>query len=106
MKNIKQLIIAADTLLKTNVDVDAFRSWEKSSLLALVALLGPLHYYTENFGLFTREKKPSGPAGWNGDSDSGPRTICLEADSTQKRTMVSTNGRRWRTGSNLISSNW
>jgi hypothetical protein len=60
MKNIKQLIIAADTLLKTNVDVDAFRSWEKSSLLALVALLGPLHYYTENFGLFTREKNRRG----------------------------------------------
>ncbi len=56
MKRIKQLIIAADALLKTNVDVDAFMCWEKSSLLALVALLGPLHYYTENFGKFTTEK--------------------------------------------------
>jgi hypothetical protein len=60
MKRIKQLIIAADNLLKTNVEVDAFRSWEKSSLLALVALLGPLHYYTEHFGIFTREKNRKG----------------------------------------------
>ena len=60
MKSIKQLIIAADTLLKTNVDVDAFRRWEKSSSLTLVALLGPLHYYTENFGVFTREKNRQG----------------------------------------------
>ena len=60
MKRIKQLIIAANALLKTNIDVDAFISWEKSSLLALVALLGPLHYYTENFGRFTREKNRRG----------------------------------------------
>jgi hypothetical protein len=56
MKRIKQLIIAAHTLLKTNVDVEAFRSWKKSSLAALVALLGPSHYYTENFVRFTKEK--------------------------------------------------
>ena len=78
MKRIKQLIIAAHTLLKTNVDVEAFRSWKKSSLAALVALLGPSHYYTENFLRFTKEKKPSGPAGWNGDTDSGRGTIRLE----------------------------
>jgi hypothetical protein len=56
MKRIKQLIIAANALLKTNIDVDAFISWEKSSLLALVSLLGPLHYYTEIFKTFTKEK--------------------------------------------------
>jgi len=60
MKRIKHLIIAADALLKTNVDVDAFMCWEKSSSLTLVALLGPLHYYTENFGVFTREKNRRG----------------------------------------------
>ena len=60
MKRIKKVKILADALLKTNVDVDAFRSWEKSSLVALVALLGPLHYYTENFGRFTREKNRRG----------------------------------------------
>ena len=60
MKRIKQLIISTNALLKTNVDVDAFASWEKSSLLALVALLGPLHYYTENFGRFTKEKNRQG----------------------------------------------
>jgi hypothetical protein len=60
MKRIKKVKILADALLKTNVDVDAFRSWEKSSLAALVALLGPLHYYTENFGRFTREKNRRG----------------------------------------------
>ncbi|MFA6224544.1 MAG: hypothetical protein WC647_19775 [Desulfomonilaceae bacterium] len=60
MKRIKQLIIAADALLKTNVDVDSFTRWERSSLLALVALLGTLHYYTENFGRFTKEKNRRG----------------------------------------------
>jgi hypothetical protein len=60
MKRIKQLIIAADALLKTSVDVDAFLCWEKSSLSALVALLGPIHYYTQNFGAFTREKNQLG----------------------------------------------
>jgi hypothetical protein len=60
MKRIKKVKILADALLKTNVDVEAFRSWEKSSLAALVALLGPLHYYTENFGRFTREKNRRG----------------------------------------------
>jgi hypothetical protein len=60
MKRIKQLIIAAHTLLKTNVDVEAFRSWKKSSLAALVALLGPSHYYTENFLRFTKEKNRRG----------------------------------------------
>ncbi len=60
MTRIKQLIMSANALLKTNVDVDAFRCWEKSSLLALVALLGPLHYYTENFGRFTKEKNRRG----------------------------------------------
>ncbi len=60
MKRIKKVKILADALLETNVDVDAFRSWEKSSLVALVALLGPLHYYTENFGRFTREKNRRG----------------------------------------------
>jgi hypothetical protein len=60
MKRIKQLIIAAHTLLKTNVDVEAFRSWKKSSLAALVALLGPSHYYTENFVRFTKEKNRRG----------------------------------------------
>jgi hypothetical protein len=60
MKRIKQVKILADALLKTNVDVDAFKSWQKSSLAALVALLGPLHYYTENFGRFTRENNRRG----------------------------------------------
>jgi hypothetical protein len=60
MKRIKKVKILADALLKTNVDVDAFRSWEKSSLAALGALLGPLHYYTENFGRFTKEKNRRG----------------------------------------------
>ncbi|MFA6223574.1 MAG: hypothetical protein WC647_14790 [Desulfomonilaceae bacterium] len=60
MKRIKQLIIAAHTLLKTNVDVEAFRSWKKSSIAALVALLGPSHYYTENFLRFTKEKNRRG----------------------------------------------
>jgi hypothetical protein len=57
MKRIKQLRIAADALLKTDVGVEAFMCWKKSSLLALNALLGPLHYYTENFGRFTMKKK-------------------------------------------------
>jgi len=60
MKSIKQLIIVADALLKTNVDLEAVRSWEKITLVALVALLGPLHYYTENFGRFTMKKNRQG----------------------------------------------
>ena len=60
MKRIKQLIIAAYALLKTNVDVEAFRTWKKRSIAALVALLGPSHYYTENFVRFTREKNRQG----------------------------------------------
>ncbi|MGO8878362.1 MAG: hypothetical protein ACLPVO_18865 [Desulfomonilaceae bacterium] len=60
MGQIEQLIISANALLNTNVDVDAFTCWEKSSSLALVALLEPLHYYTKNFGRFTREKNRQG----------------------------------------------
>jgi hypothetical protein len=60
MKRIKQLIIEADALMKTHVDVDAFSCWEKSSHSALAALLGPLHYYTKNFWTFTREKNHRG----------------------------------------------
>jgi hypothetical protein len=60
MNRIKQLIILAYALLKTNVDLEAVRSWEKITLVALVALLEPLHYYTENFGRFTMGKNRQG----------------------------------------------
>jgi hypothetical protein len=66
MKRIKKLRISGDALLKTDVGVDAFMCWKNSSLLALVGLLGPLHYYTENFGRFTMEKNRQGPLAGTG----------------------------------------
>ena len=83
MKRIKQLIIAAHTLLKTNVDVEAFRSWKKSFFGCARCPIGSFTLLHREFFEIHKGKEPSGPAGWNGDTDSGRGTIRLEPELTQ-----------------------
>ena len=79
MKRIKQLIIAADALLKTNVDVDAFRSWEKSISSSSCCSVGAFTLLHREFWEIHEGKEPSGPAGRDGDSICGRGTIRLES---------------------------
>ncbi len=50
------LINSAKSILSKRFDAQAFLSWQSSALVTLSNLLGPLHYYTQNFKLLTSEK--------------------------------------------------
>jgi len=56
MLNLTSLIGAAQGLLDKRFDAQVFLSWQSLALLTLTKLLGPLHYYTRNFKLFTSER--------------------------------------------------
>lgn len=56
MSNLTSLINAAQVSLENRFDPQAFLSWQSLAFLTLTALLGPLHYYTQNFKLFTSER--------------------------------------------------
>ena len=58
MENLNELIAAAQAILDNGFDLSAFMSWELLAFLTLVALLGPLHYYTQNFRRLTSDKTP------------------------------------------------
>ncbi len=55
MKSLTALIRAAGIILRNEFDPQVFLSWKSSSFMTLTNLLGPLHYYTENFSLLTAE---------------------------------------------------
>ncbi len=56
MENLNELITAAQGILESGFDVSSFMSWELLAFLTLAALLGPLHYYTQNFRKLTSDK--------------------------------------------------
>jgi len=56
MINLTSLINAAQGILDKRFDAQVFLSWQSLALLTLTKLLGPLHYYTRNFKLFTSER--------------------------------------------------
>jgi hypothetical protein len=56
MVNLTSLINEAKVSLDNRFDEQVFLSWQSLALLTLTKLLGPLHYYTQNFKLFTSER--------------------------------------------------
>ncbi len=60
MESLNDLIMAAQSLLDGSFDIQAFLSWQALAFLALLSLLGPFHYYTQNFKRLTSEQTPRG----------------------------------------------
>jgi hypothetical protein len=56
MTHLTSLITSVKVLLNKKFDAQAFMSWQPLALLTLTKLLGPVHYYTQNFKLFTSER--------------------------------------------------
>jgi hypothetical protein len=56
MLNRTALINSDQGILDKRFDAQVFLSWESLALLTLTKLLGALHYYTQNFKLFTSER--------------------------------------------------
>jgi len=53
-----ELINAAQSLLDSGLDLQAFLDWRTVAFLSLLSLLGPLHYYTKTFSRLTRDARP------------------------------------------------
>lgn len=56
MEYLNDLINAAQAILDSGFDVQAFLGWKELAFLALLGLLGPLHYYTQTFKQVTSER--------------------------------------------------
>ncbi len=56
MTSLTLLINSAKVILNKRFDAQAFLSWQSSAFVTLTNLLGPLHYYTQNFKLLTSER--------------------------------------------------
>ena len=56
MASLTSLINSAKVILDKRFDAQVFLSWQSLALVTLSNLLGPLHYYTQNFKLLTSEK--------------------------------------------------
>jgi hypothetical protein len=54
--NLTSLINSAPGILDKRLDAQVFLSWQSLALVTLTKLLGPLHYYTQNFKLFNSER--------------------------------------------------
>ena len=55
MTNHTSLINSSRVILDNRFDAQVFLCWQTLAFLTLTKLLGPLHYYTQNFKLFTSE---------------------------------------------------
>jgi len=60
MESLNDLISLAQSILDSGYDVQAFLNWQTLAFSALVAIVGPYHYYTQNFKRLTSEKSPRG----------------------------------------------
>jgi len=60
MESLNDLISLAQSILDSGFDAQAFLNWQTMAFSALVAILGPYHYYTQNFEGLTSEKSPRG----------------------------------------------
>jgi hypothetical protein len=55
MEYLNDLISAAQAILDSGFDAQAFLGWKEVALITLLSLLGPLHYYTQTFKQITSE---------------------------------------------------
>jgi hypothetical protein len=60
MESLDKLISAAEAMLLNGFDLRAFLNWQMLSFGALLTLLGPSNYYTQNFKRLTSEKSARG----------------------------------------------
>ncbi len=60
MEYLNDLIRAAQAILDSGFDLQAFVGWKEVALLALVGLLGPVNYYTQTFTQVTLEPNSRG----------------------------------------------
>ncbi len=60
MEFLTDLINSGWSILENGFDLQAFLAWKQLSFACLVGLLGPLHFYTQNFKRFTGEGSPKG----------------------------------------------
>jgi hypothetical protein len=60
MDFLTDLINAAWLMLDNGFDPHAFLTWKEVALVCLIGLLGPFHFYTQNFRRLTAEPGPRG----------------------------------------------
>ncbi len=60
MESLDKLISAAEAMLHNGFDLRAFLNWQMLAFGALLTLLGPSNYYTQNFKQLTSEKSARG----------------------------------------------
>ncbi len=60
MESLNELIDLAQSILSSGFDAQAFLNWQVLAFTALAGILGPTHYYTQNFKRMTSEKNPLG----------------------------------------------
>jgi hypothetical protein len=58
MESLNELIACAQSLLDTGFSPQDFQMWQQLAFVTILGLLGPLHYYTQNFSRFTSEPSP------------------------------------------------
>jgi hypothetical protein len=56
MEYLNDLIAAAQVILDSGFDPQAFLGWKELALLALLGILGPVHYYTRTFRQATSDQ--------------------------------------------------
>jgi hypothetical protein len=56
MPHLTSLINSAKVILDKRFDSQVFLRWQSLAFMTLTNLLGPFHYYTENFKLLTSER--------------------------------------------------
>lgn len=55
MPTLTSLIDSAEVILDERFDAQAFLSWQSLASVTLTNVLGPLHYYTQNFKILTSQ---------------------------------------------------
>lgn len=53
MESLNDLINYAQFILDNGFDLQTFLTWKEAAFICLLALLGPLHFYTRSFGRVT-----------------------------------------------------
>jgi len=59
-ESLNELINLAQTILDRGFDSQAFLSRQTLAFFTLLSILGPYHYYTQNFRQLTSEMNPRG----------------------------------------------
>jgi len=60
MDSLADLINSAQAILDSGFDLQAFLSWKTMAFLSLLRVLGPFHYYTQNFRWIAAEQNARG----------------------------------------------